>query len=377
MGDYVRVRNHLLFHSQPRAWSSGARAHAVSLALHMGAIALLMTADAGPAPPSRPQSAASRTMLFIARPELELPPLKARTREHQVPERTAPVRRATVERVKFPEPLVVESPQQRQLSATAAPRLEAEIPPLPVSLAVVAAPAAPRKPAPAMRTGVLGEPQAAGAIDPQRTEVRTERFMRSRAVRTEGVPAGGSEARLGTFALARDLQRGGGDQYVAERIAAHGAGFGAVHGSGPSVSSGQTAAQTVGFNSVGFGEPAVASEGAARAAGFVDAAVAQVARQDPVGSSETLAGGVKVLFKPKPEYSAEAREQRVEGEVLLEVVFRASGEITVLRVIQRLGHGLDETAVEAARRIRFEPARAGGRAVDSTAIVRILFQLAF
>jgi TonB family protein len=86
---------------------------------------------------------------------------------------------------------------------------------------------------------------------------------------------------------------------------------------------------------------------------------------------------VKVLFKPKPEYTAAAREQRIEGEVLLEVVFRASGDVTVLRVVQRLGHGLDETAVEAARRIRFEPARAGGRAVDSTAIVRILFQLAF
>lgn len=66
----------------------------------------------------------------------------------------------------------------------------------------------------------------------------------------------------------------------------------------------------------------------------------------------------------------------IEGEVQLEVLFGASGEIHILRVVRGLGHGLDENAVHAAKAIRFLPAKRDGRAVDSTATVHIIFQLA-
>jgi hypothetical protein len=42
-----------------------------------------------------------------------------------------------------------------------------------------------------------------------------------------------------------------------------------------------------------------------------------------------------------------------------------------------MGHGLDETAVAAANKMRFKPAMRNGQAMDSTAIVHVVFQLAY
>ena len=49
--------------------------------------------------------------------------------------------------------------------------------------------------------------------------------------------------------------------------------------------------------------------------------------------------------------------KKIEGEVLLQVVFAASGEVRVERVVQGLGYGLDATAESAAHQIRFRPGR--------------------
>jgi TonB family protein len=86
---------------------------------------------------------------------------------------------------------------------------------------------------------------------------------------------------------------------------------------------------------------------------------------------------VVILAKPKPVYSAEALKLNLEGEVLLEVVFPASGgEVQVNRVIKGLGHGLDEAAMRAAQQIKFKPALSNGHAVDFPAVVHIVFQTA-
>ncbi len=84
----------------------------------------------------------------------------------------------------------------------------------------------------------------------------------------------------------------------------------------------------------------------------------------------------EILFKPKPTYTPEARSLRVEGEVLLEVVFGATGKIEVLRVLRGLGHGLDEAAIHAAEQIRYKPATRGGAPIDSRATLHIIFQIA-
>lgn len=85
---------------------------------------------------------------------------------------------------------------------------------------------------------------------------------------------------------------------------------------------------------------------------------------------------VEILYKPMPVYTAEAREIHLQGEVLVRVIFEASGDLKVEQVVRGLGHGLDEAALHAAQQIRFRPARRNGQPYDSTALVHIVFELA-
>jgi protein TonB len=94
-------------------------------------------------------------------------------------------------------------------------------------------------------------------------------------------------------------------------------------------------------------------------------------------TSDDHATPLEILNKPKPAYSAEARSLQIEGEVLLEALFTAGGQLRVLKVLRSLGHGLDENAIHAAMGIRFRPAVERGQPVDTVATVHIEFQLAF
>lgn len=89
------------------------------------------------------------------------------------------------------------------------------------------------------------------------------------------------------------------------------------------------------------------------------------------------ASAVEILSKPRPLYTEEARQLRIEGEVLLEVLFTASGNARVERLLRGLGHGLDEAAAASATQIQFRPALRAGQPIDQTAIVHITFQLAY
>jgi protein TonB len=72
-------------------------------------------------------------------------------------------------------------------------------------------------------------------------------------------------------------------------------------------------------------------------------------------------------------YPEAARREGLEGDVKLELLVGEGGEVTEVRVLQPAGHGFDEVAPAAARRIVFEPAQRGGRAVA----VRIQWTLKF
>jgi TonB family protein len=99
----------------------------------------------------------------------------------------------------------------------------------------------------------------------------------------------------------------------------------------------------------------------------------KIAQADPGGATTS----VEITYKPNPAYTEEARSLKLEGEVLLEVSFSANGTLHVNRVARGLGHGLDEAAIAAANKIRFKPATRGGQPVDSTAIVHVMFQMAY
>ena len=123
-----------------------------------------------------------------------------------------------------------------------------------------------------------------------------------------------------------------------------------------------------------------ATRGTVRQSGFGDAepvAAAQTSTKKAV-AAET-AGRLtpaEVLSKPTPVYTTEARQLKIEGEVLLEVVFESSGTLRVIRVVRGLGHGLDEAAIRAAEQIRFKPAQRDGQPTNSNAVLHIVFQLA-
>ena len=96
----------------------------------------------------------------------------------------------------------------------------------------------------------------------------------------------------------------------------------------------------------------------------------------PVHQEAAATTPIVVLDKPLPEYTAEARQLRIQGDVTLRVRFTAGGQVEVLGVVNGLGHGLDEQARLAAERIRFKPATQNGRAVDQVSIIRVTFQMA-
>ncbi|MGO9336393.1 MAG: energy transducer TonB [Terracidiphilus sp.] len=85
---------------------------------------------------------------------------------------------------------------------------------------------------------------------------------------------------------------------------------------------------------------------------------------------------IEVLSKPPVQYTNEARELRIQGDVVLKVTFTAAGQVVVQSLVSGLGHGLDEEARRVAQQIRFRPATRNGQAVDSTTTIRITFQLA-
>jgi TonB family protein len=68
----------------------------------------------------------------------------------------------------------------------------------------------------------------------------------------------------------------------------------------------------------------------------------------------------RVLAKPEPRYTEEARGAQITGTVVLRVVLSADGLIRHILVIRGLPFGLTERAIEAARGIRFTPATIDG-----------------
>jgi TonB family protein len=134
--------------------------------------------------------------------------------------------------------------------------------------------------------------------------------------------------------------------------------------------------------STGFGNgtanppPSGGKQGKVVASGFGDQTVADAPKKKVAtgGPADTT---VDILEKPKPEYTAEGRSLKLEGDVVIDVVFLANGTMQVNHVVSGLGHGLDEAAVRAAQQIKFKPAKRDGQPVDFPARVRIEFRLAY
>jgi len=192
-----------------------------------------------------------------------------------------------------------------------------------------------------VQTGGFGDPNGLPGTGRQGAKLYTASLgsLEMPAGPGQGNGSGGAKGIKGTVASA-DFGSG---------VATAGHGDGRSNGKGNGVSTG------------GFGSEQVVHQGP------------KIAQAD-TGPAMTP---VEITFKPNPMYTDEARSMKLEGEVLLEVSFSATGTLHVNRVARGLGHGLDEAAIAAANRIRFKPALRYGQPVDSTAIVHVTFQLAY
>ena len=72
----------------------------------------------------------------------------------------------------------------------------------------------------------------------------------------------------------------------------------------------------------------------------------------------------KLISKPEPQYTEEARKNQITGTVVLKVVFASSGQVTNIRTVSGLPYGLTERAIAAARQIKFTPATKDGHQVS-------------
>jgi TonB family protein len=82
-----------------------------------------------------------------------------------------------------------------------------------------------------------------------------------------------------------------------------------------------------------------------------------------------------LLREVRPDYTEEARKRGIEGEVVVEVVVRRDGSVGEVRLVQGLGGGLDQRAIDAVRQWRFSPARRHGTPVDVMVEVAVEFKL--
>jgi len=81
------------------------------------------------------------------------------------------------------------------------------------------------------------------------------------------------------------------------------------------------------------------------------------------------------IFKVKAGYSDEARQACVEGDVLLSVLIDRRGRMTDVRVLRPIGRGLDEEALSAVKKWRFQPGKKDGQNVAALAQQEFAFRI--
>jgi len=217
---------------------------------------------------------------------------------------------------------------------------------------------------PSVKTGVLTGSSAPATVKAPVQKVQTGGFGDEHGANPSAKSDGTAKivmARLGSF----DLPPGPG----------YGNGSGGANGIRGTVKSSGFGNSIAGPGQ-GGGQGGSPNGGVVRQAGF-NASAAPEATHTRTAAAEPKLTPVEIVSKPNPIYTQEARDLKLEGEVLLQVVFAATGQLRVVRVERGLGHGLDEAAVRAAQQMRYKPALRDGQPYDSLAIVHVRFQLAY
>jgi TonB family protein len=95
----------------------------------------------------------------------------------------------------------------------------------------------------------------------------------------------------------------------------------------------------------------------------------------PVYSAEDVTTKAQILSKPEPLYTDRARDNGVTGTVRLRMLLSFDGRVRHILVLRGLAGGLTETAINAARGIKFTPATKDGRPVSQFVIIEYNFNI--
>ncbi len=257
----------------------------------------------------------------------------------------------------IPKPEVVKIPTPETPHLVAAPPKAVTPPPQPkVGLFKSASPThvANNMSAPSVKTGGFGDPVG---VTPNPNATR---------------PA--TIAAVGAFGAAPGPASGAG---AARAGSVHGTSFGSGVANGVPGGKDRGTVASAGFSSGVIGGTGTPGSHGTVATGSFNTPVNNSAGEPHITKvQEAASTPIVVVAKPLPQYTPEAKQMKIEGDVTLEVRFTASGQVQVLRVVNGLGHGLDEQAKLAAERIRFKPATKNGAPVDQVSVIHISFQLA-
>jgi TonB family protein len=263
------------------------------------------------------------------------------------------------------------------------PKLPAITPPLPKLPAIT--PPLPKLPAQAAQIDLPPENAPKSAVRTGVFELSTpetaKKPPRAAEMGAFGEPARGAATNAAALHLqigAFDGQPSLGGAPASKEKAVSASGFGDSAGASAATLRGTTAPAGAGFDTVSADSSRPPARPQVSGTQFEQAAVKPP--PDRTGRGSAARGEItnlEILEKPRPKYTDEARRLHIEGEVLIQALFEASGRIRVLKILRALGHGLDENAVTAANAIHFRPAMQNGQATDIVAVVRIQFQLVY
>ncbi len=85
--------------------------------------------------------------------------------------------------------------------------------------------------------------------------------------------------------------------------------------------------------------------------------------------------GPRAIYSPEPEYSEKARKKKITGTVVLSLTVGTDGLAHDIQVEKKLGYGLDEKAVEAMRKWKFQPELRDGQPIETPIKVEMTFRL--
>lgn len=82
-----------------------------------------------------------------------------------------------------------------------------------------------------------------------------------------------------------------------------------------------------------------------------------------------------ILVNARPHYTEEARREKIQGVVTLKILVDETGTATKITIVRGLPGGLNESAIDAGRRIKFKPAMKDGKPVSYWMVVQMNFSL--